>query len=81
MTRIHHALIHEPYALPIALARSYESFVLSEIENPSDCRVNRVDWTSSCVGLMVGEKDERIDHHRMRLVKFFSKKGREASSI
>ena len=30
---------------------------------------------------MVGGKDERIDRHRMRLVKFFSKKGREASSI
>jgi hypothetical protein len=49
------ALIHEPYALPIALARSYESFALrlSEMEDPSDCRANKADWASSCVGLML----------------------------
>jgi hypothetical protein len=47
------ALIHEPYALPIALARSYESFVLSEMEDPSDCKANKADWASSCVGLML----------------------------
>ncbi len=47
VTRIQCDLIHEPYALPIALARSYESFVLSEMENPSDGRVNNADWASS----------------------------------
>ena len=36
-TKTVRALIHEPYALPIALARLYESFVVSEMENPSDC--------------------------------------------
>lgn len=46
-------MIHEPYALPIAFARSYESFVLSEMENPSEGRVNNADWASCWVGLMM----------------------------
>jgi hypothetical protein len=34
-------VIHVPYALPIALARSYESLVRSEMEKPSTRWVKR----------------------------------------
>ena len=88
MTRVQYALIHEPYALPIALARSYESFVLSRMENPSDCWVNNADWASSCVGLMpqsmVRQKGKQSVVTACKLCEVLSEKGRlrrEAFSV
>lgn len=39
----------------IALARSYERFVLSVMKKPLDNRVNKANWTSSCVDPILEE--------------------------